>query len=134
MEHRPSSDMIELLLEKYGSSLAWYMDDGFFLGSKLEIESFWHDVRRLGPKYGYNVNNKSSVLNMYNIDPHYWAKLGLDCSIEGIEILGAPVGKKSFEQNFMEEKFDKIALTIDKFQSIALLYPQQSFRLFYKIY
>lgn len=100
------SPMIEQLLEKYGNSLAWFMEDGFFIGTKAEVEDFWADVKSLGPKYGYFVNNKSKVYGKQtNVDTDSWTDIGVEFSSEGLEILGSPVGEESFVQKLTKMKF-----------------------------
>ena len=94
------SPMIEKLLDKYGSALAWYMDDGFFVGNEAEVEDFWFDVKRIGPSFGYYVNSKSKIFSNKHVNSDKWTKMGLDSTSECLELLGTPIGKESFVKNF----------------------------------
>ena len=89
-------------------SQIFYADDGSAVGKLLAIRTWWDELERLGPGYGYHPEPDKSwiVVKAEHLDEatSVVGDTKVNITTEGRRYLGAPLGTLQFQQNYVTDQ------------------------------
>ncbi len=120
--HRLSSDSIKQL---------WYADDAGAGGTLDGLRSWWDQLSREGPDFGYFANSSKTWL-VVKEEKLAEAKSafegsGISITSEGRRYLGAAIGTDTFVKNYAADKVKVFLDEIDKLTAIASSQPHAAY-------
>ena len=98
------------LIKQLGGNVTqqWYADDAAAVGKLSKLHTWWNDLVRLGPKFGYFPNAAKSWLvtkeGTYNLGCEMFGAEGVQVTDEGRPYLGAAIGTRSYVENYVRSK------------------------------
>ena len=86
----------------------WYADDASAGGRTSDLCVWWDSLVSYGPRFGYNPNPCKTWLvvkpeHLPAAEEHFQGS-GVNITIQGHRYLGAPLGSKSFVEDFIRDK------------------------------
>lgn len=107
---------------------SWFADDACSGASLSKLLAWWTVLAKEGPKYGYFPNPpKTWIL----VKPKYHSKAvqlfrqtGIQITVEGRPLLGAPLGCENFKKAFVENAVTKWTAEIKTLSIVAATQPQ----------
>ena len=100
---------------------AWFLDDGTFVGSPLEVFKAFRVVQDFAPQLGLQVNMEKSTLwrsldaRDADSDALLPSPLGIsEIEDEGFVLLGAPVGSAAFSRSVVTARVEKLSVILSK--------------------
>ena len=110
-----------------GANQVWYADDAAAMGKIQQVRTWWDQIVKLGPGFGYHANAAKTWLITKEIHHQKAVEAFADTSVkvtsEGRPYLGAPIGTKAFVELFVENKVDQWAAELNSLAAIAKTQP-----------
>ena len=100
---------LPLIRKLYGDvTQVWYADDVFAGGRTSDPHVWWDSLVSIGPHFGYNPNPSKTWLvvkpeHLLAAEEHFRG-FGVNITIQGQRYLGAPLGSKSFMEDFIQDR------------------------------
>jgi len=102
---------------------AWFADDVTAAGSLTGVCSWWSELVKLGPAYGYHVKPSNSwlIVKLKHLDlaKEIFADCGIGITAEGKCHLGAVIGSWVFVEQYFSDKVDYWVSCVRKLSEIA---------------
>ena len=121
------------LIRKLPTSVqqTWYADDAAGTGKIIHLRTWWDEISRLGPCFGYNPNASKTWLV---IKKEYESKAitifgdtQVKITSEGRPHLGAPLGSPVYVSNFISEKVQQWSKELKLLSAIACSQPHAAY-------
>ena len=97
---------VGILPQPTGTKQDWFADDATGGGTLKEIRSWWDQLNRNRPRYGYHPKASKSWLIVKEAAAEEAKRLfsgtGVQITTEGERLLGAAIGDNDFEEKFTE--------------------------------
>ena len=110
-----------------GANQVWYADDAAAMGKIQQVRTWWDQIVKLGPGFGYHANAAKTWLITKEIHHQKAVEAFADTSVkvtsEGRPYLGAPIGTKAFVELFVENKVDQWSAELNSLAAIAKTQP-----------
>ena len=112
----------------------WYADDASAGGRTSDLRVWWDSLVSYGPRFGYNPNPCKTWLvvkpeHLPAAEEHFRGS-GVNITIQGHRYLGAPLGSKSFVEDFIRDKISCWGSEIRRLSEIAKFQPQAAYAVF----
>ena len=112
----------------------WYADDASAGGRTSDLRVWWDSLVSYGPRFGYNPNPCKTWLvvkpeHLPTAEEHFRGS-GVNITIQGHRYLGAPLGSKSFVEDFIRDKISCWGSEIRRLSKIAKFQPQAAYAVF----
>ena len=113
---------------------AWYADDASAGGKTSDLRVWWDSLVSSGPHFGYNPNPHKTWLvvkpeHLPAAEEHFRGS-GVNITTQGHRHLGAPLGSKSFVEEFIRDKIRYWESEIKHLSDIAKFQPQAAYAVF----
>ena len=113
---------------------AWYADDVSAGGRTPDLRVWWDSLVSCGPHFGYNPNPGKTWLvvmpeHLPAADEHF-RDSGVNITTQGHRHLGAPLGSKSFVEEFIRDKISHWGSEIKRLSEITKVQPQAAYAVF----
>ena len=114
-----------------GALQSWYADDSSAAGRLRRLWRWWSILLEDGPKYGYFVNAKKSVLVVkeacFQEATAMFRDTGVVVTCEGSRFLGAAIGSHAYLEKYVMEKVDSWCSEVRRLSRIAQSQPQAAY-------
>ena len=112
----------------------WYADDASARGKTSDLRVWWDSLVSCGPHFGYNPNPCKTWLvvkpeHLPAAEEHFQGS-GVNITTQGHRHLGAPLGSKSFVEEFIRDKIRCWGSEIKRLSEIAKFQPQAAYAVF----
>lgn len=109
----------------------WYADDATGMGSLDSLKIWWDKINMLGGSFGYKPNAAKSTLlvkpDCYDKACEVFKDTNVRVTIDGVMMLGCPVGSRSFVECAVKTKIDEWCKKLKVLAGIALSQPQSAY-------
>ena len=109
----------------------WFADDTTAGGKLKQLCEWWDEIVSVGPSYGYFANPKKTWLivkpDHLQSAQEMFRDTGVSITSEGRRHLGAAIGRRSFVEDYMNEKVNNWVGEVTKLASIATTHPQEAY-------
>ena len=88
---------------------AWFLDDGALAGNREDLKKVVDIIKEEGPQRGLNLSTEKSKVwcqEPKNDDNPLQQGIPLD-TVDGLKLLGAPIGSTSFESVVLDDRIEK---------------------------
>ena len=113
---------------------AWYADDDTAAGSLTSLRTWWDELLRLGPAFGYSVNASKTWLVTKNIHHSYATTIfnntGVNITTDGKFHLGGALGTPDFTKSYVLQKVDLWMQELNNLVACALTQPHAAYAAF----
>ena len=113
---------------------AWYADDATAAGSLTSLRTWWDELLRLGPAFGYSVNASKTWLVTKNIHHSYATTIfnntGVNITTDGKSHLGGALGTPDFTKSYVLQKVDLWLQELNNLVACALTQPHAAYAAF----
>ena len=113
---------------------AWYVDDATTVGSLTSLRTWWDELLRLGPAFGYSVNASKTWLVTKNIHHSYATTIfnntGDNITTDGKSHLGGALGTPDFTKSYVLQKVDLWLQDLNNPVACALTQPHAAYTAF----
>ena len=98
----------------------WYLDDGTLCGSPDDLLRALNVISDKGPQFGLHLNKAKSKLFIPDGGNESLNMLPKEIPVlrGGLELLGAPIGPRSFSESVVQERVDSIQSLADKLHTL----------------
>ena len=111
----------------------WYTDDDTAANKVPALLSYCQVISDVGPKYGYYLNPKKTVLpakpNLAFRAKEAFTGTGVSVRTDGVRYLGEAVGTQGFCDNFVRERMEICAGLIQRLSTVTMTQPQAAYHL-----
>ncbi len=113
------------LIKKLGGNVTqqWYADDAAAVGKLSELHTWWRDLVKFGPKFGYFPNAAKTWLvtkeSSYNLGVNTFGDEGIQVTDEGRPYLGAAIGTRTYTKNYVSSKVSQWSSQLSILTKIA---------------
>ena len=112
----------------------WFADDASAAGKLAGLKSWWNNMTRIGPEYGYFPNSSKTWLIVKEEHlgeaKQIFHETGVKISHGGKSHLGSAIGSRPFVESFVEEKVSKWKKELEHLSDIAMTQPQAAYTAF----
>ena len=112
----------------------WFADDASAAGKLASLKSWWNNMRKIGPDYGYFPNSSKTCLIVKEEHLGEAKQLshetGVKITHDGKSYLGSAFGSRPFVECYVEEKVSKWKKELEHLSNIALTQPQAAYTAF----
>ena len=112
----------------------WFADDASAAGKLAGLKSWWNNMTRIGPEYGYFPNSSKTWLIVKEEHlgeaKQLFHETGVKISHGGKSHLGSAIGSRPFVESFVEEKVSKWKKELEHLSDIAMTQPQAAYTAF----
>ena len=109
----------------------WYADDAAATGKIASLRTWWDELSRLGPSYGYYANGSKTWLvtkEEFKIEAEeVFADTSVQITVEGRPHLGAPLGCTAYVSQFVSQKVQQWSTELRALSEIASIQPHAAF-------
>ena len=117
-----------------GAKQVWYADDSS-AGARLDqLKEWWMELLRLGPLYGYFMNNSKTKLlvkpEFLSRAEHVFEDTGLQICTDGGKYLGGAIGNEEFVRILLQSKVDEWREEVEMLVTITQTQPQAAYAAF----
>ena len=112
----------------------WYADDATAGGKLHDLKSWWDDIARIGPEYGYHPNPAKTwlIVKEHNLTEatELFRNTGVSITTEGKRHLGAAIGTRNFVEEYVQQRVATWVLEVEHLSSIAITQPHAAYSAF----
>ena len=109
----------------------WYADDAAATGKIASLRTWWDEISRLGPSYGYYANGSKTWLvtkeEFKSEAEEVFADTSVQITVEGRPHLGAPLGCTAYASQFVCQKVQQWSTELRALSEIASIQPHAAF-------
>ena len=110
-------------LQPTGTKQVWFADDATGGGTLKEVRSWWDQLNRNRPWYGYPPKASKSWLIAKEVAAEEAKRLfsgtGVQITTEGKRLLGAAIGNNDFEEKFTETIISPLVQQVSRLAEVA---------------
>ena len=114
--------LFDAILQKFPKLLQlWYLDNGYFAGTKAETTQVLELIQETGTKLGLFLNLKKTKILTHPSQQNVVASLlpkDIEVTSSGMVILGSPVGNLKFDVEHFDPIFDHLKRSIKKLPAL----------------
>ena len=113
---------------------AWYADDATAGGNINDLKTWWDDIEKTGPDYGYHPNASKTwlIVKENHLEAAKAAFQGTEVQIttKGKRHLGAAIGTPSFVESYVQKKVSGWIEEVKHLSSTAVTQPHTAYGAF----
>ena len=109
----------------------WYADDATAAGSISALKQWWQRLLEIGPSFGYYANASKTWLvtkeRYLSLAQESFKDTEVNITTEGRPLLGAAIGKISFDSEYVTQKVQTWVKELERLSSIAESQPHAAY-------
>ena len=121
-------------LEDKSVKQIWYADDATACGKISNLKTWWDEMTKKGPEYGYFPNAAKTwlVVKEEKLEEAHSIFRGTNVSItsDGRKLLGAAIGTAHFVNSYVQQKVAKWTQEVEELSNIAITQPHAAYSAF----
>ena len=121
-------------LENNSVKQAWYANNATAGGNINNLKTWWDDIEKTGPDYGYHPNASKTwlIVKENHLEAAKAAFRGTEVqiTIKGKRYLGAAIGTASFVESYVQKKVSGWIEEVKHLSSIAVTQPHAAYAAF----